>query len=166
MQLSSVTRRAGVEHGANSNTEGLLTFKFAPTDDSMDLRLVIEDCQQHSSALTDRQRGLKCVAHAPSQHAKWIGVSRLVSRQNECTWWGPVMRGEARVAARGWGSSDSTRAFKAGPTAAASARLLTWFMHHKGTQAQVYNTHFCSMAVDMHTKMMPGFDIVQRQHVT
>ncbi len=37
------------------------------------------------------------------------------------------MRGEARVAASGWGSSDSTRAFRAGPTAAASARLLTWY---------------------------------------
>lgn len=44
-----------------------------------------------------------------------------------CTWWDPAMRGEARVATRGWGSSDSTRAFRAGPTAAASARLLTWY---------------------------------------
>ena len=37
------------------------------------------------------------------------------------------MRGEAIVASRGWGRADSTRAFRAGPTAAASARLPTWY---------------------------------------
>lgn len=36
------------------------------------------------------------------------------------------MREDARVASKGWGRADVVRALRAGPTAAASARLPTW----------------------------------------
>ena len=48
------------------------------------------------------------------------------SREMSSTCCDALMRGQARVASRGWGRPELVRAFRAGPTAAASARLPTW----------------------------------------